>query len=137
MARQNIPFGFAASGGEDWESIIGHSRAVRVGNHVMVTGMAGIDEQGKVVGDIAAQTRRSLERVKEALELAGASLEDVVRTRNLVVNIDDWETVLRIHGEVFGSIRPASTLFQVSRFIDPTWLVEIEVDAIIDRDDTG
>ena len=137
MARQNIASGFVASGVEDWESVFGFSRAVRVGNHVMVTGMAGIDEQGKVAGDIAAQTRRSLERVKEALEAAGASLGDVVRTRNLLVNIDDWETVLRIHGEVFGEIRPASILFQVSRFIDPTWSVEIEVDAIIDRDDAG
>jgi enamine deaminase RidA (YjgF/YER057c/UK114 family) len=135
MARQNISSGFAASGVEDWESIFGFSRAVRVGNHVMVTGMAGIDEQGKVAGDIAAQTRRSLERVREALEAAGASLEDVVRTRNFLIDIDDWETVLRIHGEVFGEIRPASILCQVSRFIDPTWLVEIEVDAIIDRDD--
>ena len=132
MARQNIA----------WEPVrqtraaaFGFSRAVRVGNHVMVTGMAGVDQQGKVVGDIAAQTRRSLERVKEALELAGASLDDVVRTRNLVVNIDDWEVVLRIHGDVFGAIRPASILFQVERFIDPTWLIEIEVDAIIDRDD--
>jgi enamine deaminase RidA (YjgF/YER057c/UK114 family) len=91
----------------------------------MVTGMAGIDEQGKVAGDIAAQTRRSLERVKEALEAAGTSLDDVVRTR------------LRIHGEVFGEIRPASILFQVSPFIDPAWLVEIEVDAIVDDDNAG
>jgi enamine deaminase RidA (YjgF/YER057c/UK114 family) len=137
MARQNISSGFAASGVEDWESVFGFSRAVRVGNHVMVTGMAGIDEQGKIAGDIAAQTRRSLERVKEALEAAGASLDDVVRTRNMVVNIGDWETVLRIHGEVFGEIRPASIMFQVSRFIDPAWLVEIEVDAIVDDDDAG
>jgi enamine deaminase RidA (YjgF/YER057c/UK114 family) len=128
MARQNIA----------WEPVrqtraaaFGFSRAVRVGNHVMVTGMAGIDEQGKVVGEIAAQTRRSLERVKEALELAGASLDDVVRTRNLVVNIDDWETVLRVHGEVFGEIRPATILCQVSRFIDPAWLVEVEADAVL------
>jgi len=134
MARQKIASEFTASGVEDWESIFGFSRAVRVGNHVMVT---GIDEQGKVAGDIAAQTRRSLERVREALEAAGASLDDVVRTRNLLINIDDWETVLRIHGEVFGAIRPASILCQVSRFIDPAWLVEIEVDAIIDRDDAS
>ena len=137
MARQNISSEFAASGVEDWEAVFGFSRAVRVGNHVMVTGMAGIDEQGKVAGDIAAQTRRSLERVRLALEAAGASLEDVVRTRNLLVNIDDWETVLRIHGDVFGEIRPASILFQVSRFIDPAWLVEIEVDAIVDDDNAG
>jgi enamine deaminase RidA (YjgF/YER057c/UK114 family) len=127
MARQNISF--------ESEPRFGFSRAVRVGNHVLVTGMAGIDEQGEVVGDIAAQTQRSLERVKEALEAAGASLEDVVRTRNILVDIGDAEVVARIHGEVFGSIRPASIMFQVSRFIDPQWLVEIEVDAIIDRDD--
>jgi enamine deaminase RidA (YjgF/YER057c/UK114 family) len=137
MARQDIASAFTASGVEDWESIFGFSRAVRVGNHVMVTGMAGIDEQGKVAGDIAAQTRPSLERVQEALEAAGASLDDVVRTRNLLINIDDWETVLPIHGEVFGAIRPASILCQVSRFIDPAWLVEIEVDAIIDRGDAS
>ena len=89
MARQNISSEFAASGVEDWEAVFGFSRAVRVGNHVMVTGMAGIDEQGTVAGDVAAQTRRSLERVRLALEAAGASLEDVVRTRNLLVNIDD------------------------------------------------
>ena len=130
MARQNIAWEPVRQASAD---AFGFSRAVRVGNHVMVTGMAGIDEQGQVVGDIGAQTRRSLERVKEALELAGASLDDVVRTRNILINIDDWETVLRIHGEVFGEIRPASILFQVSQFIDPTWLVEIEVDAIIDR----
>jgi enamine deaminase RidA (YjgF/YER057c/UK114 family) len=133
MVRQNISSPFTP-GGVDWESVFGYSRAVRVGNHVMVTGMAGVDEQGNVAGDIAAQTRRSLERVKEALDLAGASLEDVVRTRNLVVNIDDWEVVSRIHGEVFGAIRPASIMCQVSRFIDPAWLIEIAVDAIIDRD---
>jgi enamine deaminase RidA (YjgF/YER057c/UK114 family) len=137
MARQNIASAFTASGVEDWESIFGFSRAVRVGNHVMVTGMAGTAEQGQVAGDIAAQTRRSLERVQEALEAAGAPLDDVVRTRNLLINIDDWETVLRIHGEVFGAIRPASILCQVSRFIDPAWLVEIEVDGIIDRDDAS
>jgi enamine deaminase RidA (YjgF/YER057c/UK114 family) len=96
--------------------------------------MAGIDEQGNAVGDITAQTRRSLERIKDALEQAGASLEDVVRTRNILINIDDWETVLRIHGEVFGEIRPASIVFQVTRFIDPSWLIEIEVDAIVDTD---
>jgi len=133
MARQNISTPFTP-GGVEWEAVFGYSRAVRVGNHVMVTGMAGVDEQGTVAGDIAAQTRRSLQRVKEALEAAGASLEDVVRTRHFVVNIDDWEVVLRIHGEVFGAIRPASIMVQVSRFIDPAWLIEIEVDAIIDHD---
>lgn len=99
----------------------------------MVTGMAGVDEEGRVVGDIAAQTRRSLERIREALEQAGASMDDVVRTRNLLIDINHWETVARIHGEVFGEIRPATIMFQVSRFIDPAWLIEIEADAIIDK----
>ena len=132
MVRQNISTPFAL-GGMDWEAVFGYSRAVRVGDHISVTGMAGVDEQGHVVGDIAAQTRRSIERINAALELAGASLEDVVRTRVLLVNIDDWEVVGRIHGEAFGTIRPASIVFQVSRFIDPAWLIEIEAEAIIDR----
>ncbi len=132
MARQIVSSSFATSG-YDWEPVFGFSRAVRVGDHVMVTGMAGVDEEGRVVGDIAAQTRRSLERIREALEQAGASMDDVVRTRNLLIDINHWETVARIHGEVFGEIRPATIMFQVSRFIDPAWLIEIEADAIIDK----
>jgi enamine deaminase RidA (YjgF/YER057c/UK114 family) len=133
MARQNI------SSGNAWEPIFGFSRAVRVGNHVFVTGTAATDMKGATVGvgDVAAQTRRCFEIIETALAEAGASLKDVVRTRNMVVNIDDWETVLRIHGEVFGSIRPASVMFQVSRFIDPEWLVEIEVDAVMSGEDLG
>ena len=130
MARQNI------SSGSSWEPRLGYSRAVRVGPHVSVNATAATDDQGRNVGvgDVEAQTRRILEIIERALEDAGASLSDVVRTRVMLVNMDDWEAVGRIHGEVFGAIRPASLMVQVSRFIDPEWLVEIEADAIIDQD---
>ncbi len=130
MARQNI------SSGSSWEPKLGYSRAVRVGPHVSVNATAATDDQGGNVGvgDVEAQTRRILEIIARALEDAGASLSDVVRTRVMLVNMDDWEAVGRIHGEVFGAIRPASLMVQVSRFVDPEWLVEIEADAIIDQD---
>lgn len=130
MARQNI------SSGSSWEPKLGYSRAVRVGPHVSVNATAATDDQGRNVGvgDVEAQTRRILEIIVRALEDAGASLSDVVRTRVMLVNMDDWEAVGRIHGEVFGAIRPASLMVQVSRFVDPEWLVEIESDAIIDQD---
>ena len=130
MARQNI------SSGSSWEPKLGYSRAVRVGPHVSVNATAATDDQGGNVGvgDVEAQTRRILEIIGRALEDAGASLSDVVRTRVMLVNMDDWEAVGRIHGEVFGAIRPASLMVQVSRFIDPEWLVEIEADAIVDQD---
>lgn len=131
MARQNI------SSGHPWESILGYSRAVRVGNHVAVNATAATDGHGNTVGvgDAAAQARRILELIEEALAEAGASLTDVVRTRVLLVNMDDWEAVGRVHGEVFGAIRPASLMVQVSRFINPEWLVEIEADAVLERED--
>ena len=101
-----------------------------------VTGTAAVDEHGRAfgVGDVDAQARRICEIIERALAEAGASFEDVVRTRVMLVNIDDWEAVGRVHGEVFGDIRPALTVMQVSRFIDPAWLVEIEVDAIVEGD---
>jgi enamine deaminase RidA (YjgF/YER057c/UK114 family) len=128
MARQHV------SSGSSWEPKLGYSRAVRVGSHVCVNATAATDDDGHNVGvgDVEAQTRRILEIIARALEDAGASLADVVRTRVMLVSIDDWETVGRVHGEIFGSIRPASLMVQVSRFIDPEWLIEIEADAIID-----
>lgn len=128
MARQNI------SSGHPLEPVLGYSRAVRVGPHVFVTGTAASDGHGNTVGvgDVEAQTRRCIEIIEQALKDAGATLEDVVRTRVMLVNIDDWEKVGRVHGEVFGSIRPATIVYQISRFIDPDWLVEIEVDAFIE-----
>lgn len=122
--------------GNPLEPVLGYSRAVRVGPHVAVTGTAAVDEQGRAfgVGDVEAQARRIFDIIGRALAEAGASFTDVVRTRVLLVDIGDWEAVGRVHGEVFGEIRPALTVMQVSRFIDPEWLVEIEVDAIVGGD---
>jgi enamine deaminase RidA (YjgF/YER057c/UK114 family) len=121
------------SSGSPFEPRVGISRAVRVGTWVSVSGTAPLGPDGKTVarGDPAAQARRCLEIIATALERAGARLADVVRTRILLTRIEDWEAVARVHGEVFGAIRPANTVMQVTRFIDPDWLVEIEADAIV------
>ncbi len=113
-----------------------YSRAVRVGNHVVVSGTAATDAAGKTVGvgDVAAQTRRCLAIIEDALREVGASLSDVVRARFLLVNIEDRREALRVHAEVFGSVRPVGIVYEVSRFINPEWLIEVEVDAIIDAD---
>jgi enamine deaminase RidA (YjgF/YER057c/UK114 family) len=130
MARKLV------SSGSKYEPRIGFSRAVRVGNVVSVAGTAPIGPDGKTAGpgDPAAQTRRCLEIIRAALEVAGASMADVVRTRIFMTRIGDWEKVGEVHGEFFREIRPASTMVQVDRLIDPEWLVEIEADAVIDRD---
>lgn len=122
------------SSGSPYENIIGFSRAVRVGNHVSVGGTAPIGADGKTVGvgDPAAQTRRCMEIIEAALHKAGASLEHVVRTRMLLTRIEDWEAIAKVRGEYFKDIRPVDTVVQVSGFINPEWLVEIEVDAIVD-----
>lgn len=121
------------SSGSPYEPKLGFSRAVRVGSIIAVSGTAPIGPDGKTVGqgDAAAQMRRCIEIVRAALEQLGASLQDVIRTRILLTNIADWQSVGRVHGEYFGQIRPACTVVQVSRFIDPDWLVELEVDAVV------
>jgi len=125
MNRQNI------SSHTPWEQLAGYSRAVRLGNAVYVSGTTASDEQGVGHGeDAAAQTRYILRKIESALGEAGASLSDIVRTRVYVVNMEDWEAVARIHGEVLGSVRPANTLVQIAGLVGGR-LVEIEADAII------
>jgi enamine deaminase RidA (YjgF/YER057c/UK114 family) len=120
------------SSGSPYEPIVGYSRAVRVGNFVAVSGTtAGSSGKPVAIGDAAAQTRAILETIEKALKEAGASLKDVVRTRVYLTDIADFETVGRVHGAVFGEIRPANTTLQVTAFVRPEWLVEIEVDAVV------
>jgi enamine deaminase RidA (YjgF/YER057c/UK114 family) len=122
------------SSGSPYEPKVGISRAVRVGNVVAVSGTAPLGPDGRTVGkgDPATQARRCMEIITAALEAAGSSVRDVVRTRTLLTRIDDWQAVAAVHGEFFGDIRPANTIMQVTRFIDPDWLVEFEADAVID-----
>ena len=119
--------------GAPWEPIVGYSRSVRVGPHVFVTGCTAIDAHGHVVGkdDPYAQTVQTLQNVERALEGVGARLAHVVRTRMFVRDIRDWEAIGRAHGEVFGTILPATSMIEISRLIDPDMLVEIEADAIV------
>ena len=121
------------SSGTVWEERVGYSRAVRAGDLVFVSGTTATDDQGNVVGrgDPEAQARFIIEKIKRALEAAGASLSDVVRTRVYVTNADDWEAVGRAHAAYFGETRPANTLVEVSRLVGPDYLVEIEADAVI------
>ncbi|MEV6679077.1 RidA family protein [Streptomyces erythrochromogenes] len=121
--------------GSPLEPQIGFSRAVRSGDHVAVAGTAPIGDDGSTVGpgDVYAQTVRCLDIAEQALREAGASLEEVVRTRIMLTDVTRWEEAARAHGERFASIRPATTFVEVSRFIDPDWLVEVEADAVLLR----
>jgi enamine deaminase RidA (YjgF/YER057c/UK114 family) len=121
------------SSGAPWEPIVGYSRAVKVGNHVWVSGTTATDSNGNIVGrgDPYAQTKQIIANIEQALEAAGAHLSSVVRTRIFVTDIAQWEAIGRAHGEAFSKIRPAATMVEVRRLIDPDIMVEIEVDAVI------
>lgn len=121
------------STGSKWESIHGYARVVRVGNQVYVSGTTATAPDGSIVGidDVYAQTRYAIEKIQAALNEAGASLADVVRTRIYLTDITRWEDASRAHVEFFGDVLPASTLVEVSKLVDPAHLVEVEVDAII------
>lgn len=121
------------SNGNPMETVVGFCRAVRVGPYISVGGTAPVDSKGKTVGvgDPAVQARCCLEIIRQALEKAGSGMEDVVRTRVLLTNIDDWKKVIEVRAEYFREIRPVDTIIQVSRFVNPEWLVEFEADAVV------
>ncbi|MBI3736021.1 RidA family protein [Candidatus Sumerlaeota bacterium] len=120
-----------ASSGSKWEPIMGYSRAVRSGNLIAVTGTVGVNADGSYSPSLADQTRRSLQIIRAAIEALGGKMEDVIRTRMFVTDVSKWEEVARVHGDIFGEIRPATTIVEVARLIDGEAQIEIEADAVI------
>lgn len=126
MKRESVP------AGTKWGAVVGYSRAVRVGQFIHVSGTTGIDGSGQPVApDPEAQARQALLNIEAALERLGATMADIVRTRMFVTDIDAWEAVGRAHGEVFGELRPATSMVEVNRLIAPELVVEIEADAVV------
>jgi enamine deaminase RidA (YjgF/YER057c/UK114 family) len=128
MERQRV------SSGTEWESAVGYSRAVRVGDEIQVSGTTATDDEGDLVGvgDPYAQTNQAIANIETALAEAGASLDDVIRTRMYVTDIENWEAIGRAHGEAFGEARPATSMVEVQRLIDPEMLVETEAVARVE-----
>jgi enamine deaminase RidA (YjgF/YER057c/UK114 family) len=128
MTRSNI------AGNSPWEPLVGYSRAVRVGRHVWVAGTTATDDSGSLVGagDAGAQARQALENIRRALEAAGASMAQVVRTRMYVTHVEDSQAIAAVHAEFFGAVRPAATLVEVSRLVAPEMRIEIEAEAYIE-----
>ncbi|MFI5171764.1 MAG: RidA family protein [Chitinophagales bacterium] len=127
--RKNI------SSGAKWENIVGYSRAVAVGNQVFITGTVAVDENNNLIGGNSAyeQTKYILQKIEKVLQLCGAELSDVVRTRMFVTDISRWEEYGKAHGEFFSKIKPCSTMVEISKLISPEYLIEIEVDAILEK----
>ena len=131
ITTQTLAGRLTASSGSKWEPIMGYSRAVRSGNLIAVTGTVGVGADGKYSPDLAVQTRRSILIIQKAIESVGGKIEQVIRTRMYVTDVSKWEQVAKVHGEVFAQIRPATTIVQVSKLIDPEAQIEIEADAIV------
>lgn len=128
MTRQTV------SSGTTWEEEVGYSRAIRVGDRVEVSGTTATDDEGEIVdvGDPYAQASQAIDNIESALDEAGASLADVVRTRMFVTDVDHYDAVGRAHGETFGEIRPATSMYEVAALVDPEMLVEIEAAAVVE-----
>jgi enamine deaminase RidA (YjgF/YER057c/UK114 family) len=120
-----------ASSGSKWEPVMGYSRAVRAGNIIAVTGSVGVNADGTYAKSLGEQTRRSLQIVQAAIEALGGRIDQVIRTRMFVVDVSKWEEVAKVHGEVFGEIRPATSIVEVARLIDGEAQIEIEADAVV------
>lgn len=128
---EQLPGRTVVSTGRKWEKVVGYSRAVRMGNQIAVTGTIGMRPNGSIPETAAEQLQAALETVIASIEALGGSVNDVIRTRMFVVNIDEWERIGAVHAQFFGEVRPATSMIEISRLADPMALVEVEADAVI------